>query len=207
MHEPDRVVPALKEIVDADGSLAELLERSVRLARARAEGTLNPDLFDALEWPADLAGYYRYLENFIRWIPQQTDSPAWASSTPERRYAKEVSDRLAHFFWLIDQKSDEGDPVAAESSDRFGDWLTQFAREWGAFLDTPASFSQKILDSFPDDAPEYRVKESLIEGRPNQPSGWLTFNQFFARSLNAGLRPITEPASNLVVTSPADCIF
>lgn len=27
------------------------------------------------------------------------------------------------------------------------------------------------------------------------------------RELNGGLRPIAEPASNLVVTSPADCIF
>jgi len=39
------------------------------------------------------------------------------------------------------------------------------------------------------------------------PSGWLTFNQFFARELNAGLRPISDPNSNLVVVSPADCSF
>jgi len=39
------------------------------------------------------------------------------------------------------------------------------------------------------------------------PSGWVTFNQFFARELNSGLRPISHPASNLVVTSPADCSF
>lgn len=47
----------------------------------------------------------------------------------------------------------------------------------------------------------------MINGKPNMPSGWLTFNQFFARELNAGLRPISEPGSNLVVTCPADCIF
>ncbi|MGH3444804.1 MAG: phosphatidylserine decarboxylase, partial [Nocardioidaceae bacterium] len=97
---------------------------------------LNPDLFDALDWPEDLAGYFRYLESFVRWIPQQTDSPAWASSAPGERYAKEVSDRLA-----------------------------QFAREWGEFLDTPASFSQEILVSFLRDAPEYTVEESLVDGQ------------------------------------------
>jgi len=46
-----------------------------------------------------------------------------------------------------------------------------------------------------------------VGGRANAPSGWLSFNQFFARQLNPGLRPITDPASNLIVTSPADCTF
>ena len=39
------------------------------------------------------------------------------------------------------------------------------------------------------------------------PSGWLTFNQFFARELNAGLRPVAEPADNRVITSGADCFY
>ncbi len=47
----------------------------------------------------------------------------------------------------------------------------------------------------------------MINGKPNNPSGWLTFNQFFARELNPGLRPITAPENNLVVTSPTDCTF
>ncbi|GAA1923537.1 hypothetical protein GCM10009815_17670 [Nocardioides marmoribigeumensis] len=64
-----------------------------------------------------------------------------------------------------------------------------------------------MLDSFLANAPEYGVEESLVDGRPNSPSGWLTFNQFFARELNPGLRPISEPTDNSVVTSPADCLF
>jgi phosphatidylserine decarboxylase len=47
----------------------------------------------------------------------------------------------------------------------------------------------------------------MIAGRPNAPSGWLTFNQFFARELNPGLRPIASPTDNSRVTSPADCRF
>ncbi len=47
----------------------------------------------------------------------------------------------------------------------------------------------------------------MIDGKPNTPSGWLTFNQFFARRLNAGLRPIQDPWDNTVVTSPVDCVF
>jgi phosphatidylserine decarboxylase len=204
---PDKIVHDLQDLLEEDPGLAKALEESLRSARSRAEGTLNQDLFDALDWPEDLAGYYRYLEGFVRWIPQQSNAPAWRSSAPEERYAKEVSDRLAQFFWLVDQKVVEGDKAIGENSDRFRDWLTEFARQWGSFLDTPESFDQEILESFLENAPEYTVEESLVDGRPNQPSGWVTFNQFFARELNPGLRPISEPTNNLVVTSPADCIY
>ena len=102
---------------------------------------------------------------------------------------------------------DEGGTAIAENSDIFQDWLTEFAREWGSFLDTMESFSREILQSFIENAPEYTIGESLVGGLPNMPSGWLTFNQFFARELNAGLRPVSDPSSNLVITSPADCSF
>ena len=89
----------------------------------------------------------------------------------------------------------------------FSEWLVGYARDWGSFLNTTDSFSQEIMDSFINDSPDYAVRDSMIDGRPNAPSGWLTFNQFFARELNPGLRPIADPADNLIVTSPADCTF
>lgn len=208
MYDPDHIVRELESILDREGpELGAQLERSLLQARERAHAELAPELVDALEWPRNLSEYADYLRRFIRWVPQQTSDPAWKTSAPEERYAKEVSDRLAHFFWLIDQKVDAGSGVVVESSDAFRDWLTDFAREWGGYLDTPESFSQELLDSFLEDAPEYTIGESLVDGRPNAPSGWLTFNQFFARELNAGLRPISEPGDNHVVTSPADCMF
>jgi phosphatidylserine decarboxylase len=78
---------------------------------------------------------------------------------------------------------------------------------WGNYLNTTESFNDKVLKSFQKNAPEYKVEDSLINGRPNNPSGWLTFNQFFARQLNPGLRPIARPTENTVVTCPADCTF
>lgn len=206
MSSSDSIIDALRNMLCTPG-LADLLEKSITQANARAHAELDPTLYAALPWPTDLGEYEEYLKNFIRWIPQQSDAEAWKSDAPQHRYAKEVSDRLAHFFWLTDQKVCEGDTAIAENSDAFKDWLTEFARQWGSFLDTPESFSQAILDSFLKNAPEYTIEESLVDGRPNMPSGWVTFNQFFARELNAGLRPIVEPASNFTVTSPADCSF
>jgi phosphatidylserine decarboxylase len=47
----------------------------------------------------------------------------------------------------------------------------------------------------------------MIEGKSNNPSDWLTFNQFFARELNPGLRPIDTPEDNKIVVAPADCNY
>jgi phosphatidylserine decarboxylase precursor len=206
--DPAQIVQDLhKVIANEDRDLASLLEQSLRTAHERARAELNQKLYDALEWPQDLDAYGDYLEGFLRWIPQQTDAPAWRTSAPEERYAKEVSDRISHFFFLVDQEVDEDGAAVAQSSTAFRDWLTRFSREWGSFLNSTESFSPELLDSFLRNAPEYTVEESMVDGRPNEPSGWLTFNQFFARRLNPGLRPVADPADNGVVTSPADCSF
>jgi phosphatidylserine decarboxylase len=40
-----------------------------------------------------------------------------------------------------------------------------------------------------------------------EPSGWLTYNQFFAREVKPGKRPIAEPGNDKVIVSPADSVF
>lgn len=204
---PTGIIRKLQEIVEQDANLARLIESSLRQAHEIARAELKQDLYGALSWPIDLPGYYDYLDEFARWIPRQTDNPAWQTSSPGERYAKEVSDRLAHFYWLIDQEINTGGSAVAQTHDVFRGWLTEYAQAWGNFLDKDESFDGEILQSFQRNAPEYHVEESMIDGRPNMPSGWHTFNQFFARELNVGLRPIADPTNNLVVTSPADCSF
>ncbi|WP_156685883.1 phosphatidylserine decarboxylase [Mycobacterium sp. Marseille-P9652] len=204
MSSPDAIIRGLRAALDEDAGLANRLEQSLRTARKLAEAELKPELFDALEWPTDVDQYEGFVTRFLRWVPRQSGAPAWQEQDGKQTHAKEVNDRTAHFFYLVNQ---EVDGVSPQGSDAFRGWMTEFARQWGAFLDTPESFGPEVLQSFIDNAPEYRIEESLIDGVPNMPSGWLTFNQFIARELNGGLRPIAEPASNLVATSPADCIF
>jgi phosphatidylserine decarboxylase precursor len=204
MSKPEPIIDELRETLGKEPDLTKRLERSLVKAHESAEAGLNPDLFAALEWPRGIGEYEDYVRGFIRWMPHESNAKAWQGTKPDERYAKEVNDRMAHFYFLVDQ---EVDGEAPQNSEIFRDWTTRFARQWGSFLDTTESFSQEALQTFIDDAPEYRVHESLIDGVPNMPSGWLTFNQFFARELNGGLRPIAEPTSNLVVTSPADCVF
>ncbi|HZU46423.1 MAG TPA: phosphatidylserine decarboxylase [Mycobacterium sp.] len=201
MSDPEAIVQQLRHTLDKEHGLADLLERSLVKAREQAEAELKPELFAALEWPTDIGEYEGYLKRFIRWVPHESNADAWKN---EKRQAQEVSDRMSHFYFLASQKIDG---QALQNSGIFREWMSEFARQWGSFLDTPESFSPEVLQSFIENAPEYRIHESLIDGVPNAPSGWLTANQFIAREINGGLRPIAEPSNNLVVTSPADCQY
>ncbi|OBJ67958.1 phosphatidylserine decarboxylase [Mycobacterium sp. 1274756.6] len=200
MSEPESISRTLHAVLDREPGLAELLEQSLTSARKWAEAELRPDLFAALEWPGTIEEYQDYVERFLRWVPRESGDDAWK----KRDSDEEVDDREAHFYFLVSQKTGEKAP---QDSEVFRAWMTEFTKRWGDFLDSPESFSPEVLQTFIDYSPRYRVWESLVDGAPNAPSGWLTANQFIARELNGGLRPIAEPDTNLVVTRPADCSF
>ena len=203
-------IEELAQKLELDTDLANLLQESLEKAKAIASVELDSDLFKALDnpkgipWPDDIPSYLTYLTKFAKWKPQQSTDKAWtAPGTDEQQ---EVYDRLCQFYWLIDQKVGMHCKIV-EENEWFSKWLIRYVNFWGSFLDTTESFNHEILESFIKDSPKYAVQDSMIDGRPNAPSGWLTFNQFFARELNPGLRPISSPTDNSVITSPADCTY
>lgn len=177
MTDPDAIIHELRTVLEKEQGLANCLEKSLVKARESAESELNPDLFQALEWPIDIEQYEDYLTRLVRWVPRQTSAKAWQEQKAGQPHAEEVNDLTAHFYFLVNQDVDGSAPQGSEA---FRGWMTEFARQWGSFLDTAESFSPEILQSFIDNAPEYRIEESLVDGVPNMPSGWLTFNQFIA---------------------------
>lgn len=203
--ESGAVIDRLRSQAAADAGFVGLLLASLQQAESKAKGDLAKPLYAALPWPLDLDGYLVFLEDFARWIPRQSTDPAWTA--PRADEQQEVYDRLCHFYWLINQAVGPGATTIVQNIDWFSQWLVDYANAWGSFLDTTGSFDDDVLASFRDDSPEYTVDDSMVDGRPNNPSGWLTFNQFFARELNPGLRPISAPGDNGTVTSPADCTY
>jgi len=150
-----------------------VVENLVQLLQAR------PDLRAALEGAirtADLNGlrdmdsFLTYLDGLVTSFPTQHESSM-----------------ALGFRYILKQAP--GDQLNRDKS--FSAWMKKLAEAWGQFLDTPASASG--IPSFVA-LPNYNVGDYIVE-----PSGWLTFNQFFAREVKPGKRPIAEPRNDRVI--------
>ena len=81
----------------------------------------------------------------------------------------------------------------------FMDWVRYYVESIGSWMDSPESIDQ--LQMFYDD------KYFKIDDYVAPPGGWKTYNQFFARQIKSGARPIDEPSNNKVIVSAADSSF
>src|SRR5215471_17200473 len=158
-----------------------VVEDLVQLLQAR------PDLRAALEGAirtADLQGlrdmdsFLIFLDGFVTFVPTEHELPTGLK-----------------FRYIVDQAP--GDQLNRDKS--FSAWMKKLAEAWGQFLDTPASASG--IPSFVAQ-PNYKIGDYFAG-----PSGWLTFNQFFAREVKPGKRPIEAPFDDKVIVSPADSVF
>ncbi|HEY4936744.1 MAG TPA: phosphatidylserine decarboxylase [Puia sp.] len=78
-------------------------------------------------------------------------------------------------------------------------WTIFFVEEHGKFMDSKksiASISEWLADSSLDNS-DYQVPSD----------GFQSFNQFFARNLKPGTRPISRPQDNSVIVSPVDGVI
>lgn len=138
--------------------------------------------------------YYQYIYDFLQWTPKETkDDP------------RLVYDHLVAFYFFMQfpsvrQHQTPITPQAANSDSELtplSKWIVKCAKTWGAYLDTPES--AKEVQSFKDD-PWFNWDEYMAP-----PSGYLTFNEFFARHTKPGMRPIAGLNDDSVIVSQADC--
>jgi phosphatidylserine decarboxylase precursor len=127
----------------------------------------------------DLDAFTAYLDELVTWVPVE----------------REVVPRALKFYYIVNQAP--GD--ALNQDPQFSAWMKALVRSWGEFLDTPASAGG--IASFAE-MPNYNIEDYFVS-----PSGWLTFNQFFAREMRPGKRPVAEPRDDSVIVSPADAVF
>lgn len=126
-----------------------------------------------------LEDYYTFLDDMLTDIPQQ----------------REMGTLSTKFHYFIAQSP--GDLLKTDPS--FLEWLVLFSRSYGDFLDTTES--AESLDTFIND-PSYH-----IDDYDRGPSGWLTFNQFFARHLKPGKRPVTAICNPAIIVAPTDSVY
>ncbi len=182
--------------------LKEFIENNPDLKKAAKAGIRKAQLFDI----GNLSEYYNFLNQMVKLIPNDTN----------------VNDYTNKFYWIVDhiiRSLDPDDTLSVQPDDKeswplhpkklefqnwpeqpmkqeFQNWVHQFAIEWGTFLDTPESAGS--LESLYTD-PNYSIDDYYLP-----PSGFLTFNQFFARQIRPGTRPISSPDDPYVIVSPAD---
>jgi phosphatidylserine decarboxylase precursor len=126
-----------------------------------------------------LADFYQYLNNILTHIPTE----------------EALMPSVRKFYFVLGKSPDDILKKDAE----FNAWVNEFVQARGSFLDTIES--TETLDSFINNA-DYKI-EDYIKG----PSGWLSYNQFLARQLKPGKRPIAERCNDNIIVSPADSTF
>jgi phosphatidylserine decarboxylase len=148
----------------------------------------RPELRAALEGAirtADLKGienteaFLEHLDDLVTAIPTYSEAPS----------------ETLKIYYIINQAPED----RLNRDESFNAWMKKYAKARGEFLDAPASAA--AIPSYTT-RPNYHVNDYVVE-----PSGWLTFNQFFAREVKPGKRPIAEPCNDKVIVSPADSVF
>jgi phosphatidylserine decarboxylase len=160
-----------------------VVEDLVRLLQARPE--LRAALESAIR-TADLKG----LETTEALLVLLDDAVAAVPNVAEHRPPREFN-----LLYIIDHAPE--DQLNRDPS--FVAWMKKYAEARGQFMDTPASAAR--ISSYTT-LPNFHV-EDYTAG----PSGWMSFNQFFAREIKPGKRPIAEPCNDKVIVSPADSVF
>jgi phosphatidylserine decarboxylase len=156
-----------------------LVKKLVTLLQSRQ------DLKSALETSLQNAGrpglttledFYSYLDELLTHIPNE----------------KELMPSVREFYFVIWKSP--GDLLKKDNA--FNDWMNEFVVSRGDFMDTTAS--AETLHTFINN-PDYHI-DDYVKG----PSGWLTFNQFLARQVKPGKRPVTSLCDDSIIVSPTD---
>jgi len=160
------------------------------------------------DWPElqEWQNYRDYLEwldqDLLKWVPiQEGDS-------------RNVYEMIIRHYFILDQPPvrDLQSPIepGAENLTPLSEWMVQLANAWGMFLDTPESAGH--VKTFKDDIwfrwDDYMPPPASFLTDPER--DWMayrTFNQFFARHVKPGKRPIAGLCDDSVIVSPADSTF
>ncbi|MCX7092511.1 MAG: phosphatidylserine decarboxylase [Methylobacter sp.] len=164
--------------------------------------TVSAQRIPELDRIKTLDQYYYYVDELVTWIPEIR---VW-DWNGEILHERTCYLRITQFYYYFNQPELEAlqSPVAPLKGAILSPvslWLRDFAVEWGAFLDTPAS--SEYLESFKY-APEYAWQD--YEKEPQQ---YETFNAYFGRKFKdiEVQRPVAQADDDRVIVFPAESTF
>ncbi|XWV25172.1 phosphatidylserine decarboxylase [Tupanvirus deep ocean] len=140
---------------------------------------LNKAIFKAdLKEINDINDFLKFLNDKLYFYPQDKNI---------------LNNHEAIIFYIINQSYYLVNNIA------FMDWLHKYTELYGKFMDSPDSVIN--LENFVGD-PSFKINDYYKPA-----SGWMSFNQFFARNIKPGKRIIDDLCNNNVIVSPVDGIF
>jgi phosphatidylserine decarboxylase precursor len=191
-HKP--ITQELMALIGERPEVGAMLEKSIAEAKK-----INPDR--KTNPVQSLDDYYSFIDSASELIPQEI------LDNPENLVRDQILQTVCYFYFLVDQPLPELEGKGLfrnrlQYYDPFSAWLVKFVNAWGAFLDTEASWNQKVYQQFYND-PRFGLQKGWYES----PENWNSFNRFFARYLKSpAMRPIASPDDPSVVASPADSV-
>lgn len=105
-------------------------------------------------------------------------------------------DASAESFWIILNKA-PGDAI--KKSDAFNKWIKEFIIAMGDYMNS--TDSGKEIESFIKE-PKNKIEEYIVP-----PGGFLTYNQFLARHVKPGKRPVEERCNDEIIVAATDSIY
>lgn len=126
-----------------------------------------------------------WCNNLLFWIPaEQSD-------------ISNLDQKMSLYHLLLNQPSVK----SLQSDSILSEWMVEYAKQLGQFMNSTASLTEKTLQTYYNN-PKFHLNEYMPD-----PSGWKTFNQFFARRVKPGYRPIDEKCNDHIIVSIADSVF
>ncbi len=189
-----QVTIELIELLESNPKLKSLLEKSINKAKKT-----NPDVKS--NPIRNLSDYYAFIDKISELLPNEI------LKGPSTSLRDHMLQGICYFYFLLDQPLDELKDKGLYRNTiqyypAFSSWLVTFAKSWGSYLDTPASWDNETYKELYND-PKFNLQKGWYES----PSNWKTFNDFFAKYLKSpDMRPIASADNSSVVTLPADSV-
>ncbi|HTA62003.1 MAG TPA: phosphatidylserine decarboxylase [Bacteroidia bacterium] len=183
----------LIDIVENDTNLKSLLVEAINQAK-KINPNRNSNPAQTLEEYYD---FIAYAEKAMPWglLPQMEYSELYTK----------LDQGLCYYYFINDQPLPELNGKGFYNNSLqyvkpYSNWLINFNKGWGSFLDKEASWSDAYYQMALKDN-KFGLKNDWYEDA----SHWKTFNQFFSRHLkSADKRPIADVNDNSIVDAPAD---
>lgn len=132
-----------------------------------------------LEKIKTLKGFINYINSILIHVPSE----------------KELMPSVRDFYYVLSKSPDD----ILKKDPAFNKWINDFVLERGSFMDSVES--TKTLKTF------FKNKKYKIEDYVVSPGGWLNYNQFLARHIKPGKRPIAERCNDKIIVSPCDSVY